>query len=81
MEKSHKALEKILAESELKELWEETEEYGNWVTTITELQFIWSSKNIVILEDSSIIKALIKLIVDFSPKQNPPTKWWGYALL
>jgi len=28
----------ILAESELKELWEETEKYGNWVTTIKELQ-------------------------------------------
>ncbi|CAH1232565.1 hypothetical protein PAECIP111891_07046 [Paenibacillus allorhizoplanae] len=38
IEKSHKALEKILAESELKELWEETEDYGNWVTTIKELQ-------------------------------------------
>lgn len=38
LEKSHKALEKILAESELKELWEETEDYGTWVTTIKELQ-------------------------------------------
>jgi acyl carrier protein len=38
LEKSHKALGKILAESELKELWEKTEDYGNWVTTIKELQ-------------------------------------------
>ncbi|WP_376768612.1 hypothetical protein [Paenibacillus foliorum] len=28
----------MIAESELKELWEETEEYGNWVTIIKELQ-------------------------------------------
>lgn len=35
---AQKALEKILLESELKDLWEETEEYENWVKTIKELE-------------------------------------------
>lgn len=38
LEKAQNALEKILAESELKELWEETEKYVDWVNTIKELK-------------------------------------------
>lgn len=35
---AQKALGKILIESELKELWEETEEFEDWVKTIKELE-------------------------------------------
>jgi hypothetical protein len=38
LEKAQNALEKILAESELKELWEESEKYVDWVNTIKELK-------------------------------------------
>lgn len=35
---AQKALKKILAESELKDLWEETEHYEEWVNTVKELE-------------------------------------------
>ncbi|WP_248924054.1 DUF4259 domain-containing protein [Paenibacillus hamazuiensis] len=38
IEKVRMALEKILAESELRELWEESEHYQDWVSTIEELK-------------------------------------------
>ncbi|XID91563.1 DUF4259 domain-containing protein [Paenibacillaceae bacterium WGS1546] len=38
LQSAQKALEKILLESELKELWEESESFEDWVKTIKELE-------------------------------------------
>lgn len=38
LEVAQKALRKILAESELKDLWEETEHYEDWVNAVKELE-------------------------------------------
>lgn len=38
LKSSQSALRKILADSELKELWEESDSYDQWVTTIQELE-------------------------------------------
>lgn len=38
LEKSQIAIGKILTDSELKDLWEETEDYQAWVNTIKELE-------------------------------------------
>lgn len=38
LKSAQSALRKILADSELKELWEESDSYDQWVTTIQELE-------------------------------------------